>query len=112
MMGRLGRAGPEDMALRQRMMAAEAQRGQGPQFQGSGRPEWQSVGAKEAIRRVSPGGPIQAMSSAMGQTMPMGVRPGTGAQGGYYASQPGAMGTFARATGARAPEQPRWMGRG
>jgi hypothetical protein len=129
-MGRLGQAGPEDMALRQRMMAAEAKRGQGPQFQGQGRPGWQSVGPKEAISRLGPGSrgqnrampgaaggpnPNAAMQigNAMGGQTPLGPRPGTGAQGGYAAYQAGPMGMLEQQNPGmvKPAEQTQWMPR-
>jgi hypothetical protein len=104
MMGRLNPSvNPEDIALRQRMFAAEAKRGTGPQFQGSGRPEWQQASAVEAVRRLGP---------AMGQ--PIGGSPDLGSAaraGGYYASRPGPMGYTWR-TSPTTVEQPRWMSRG
>jgi hypothetical protein len=101
------------------MFQSAAAAGTGPQFQGPGRPEWQQVGGQEAVSRanVMQGGPqIQNMGNAMGAG-PATTGPGAGRgnqaarQGGYYASQPGAMGTFARQTGAKPLEQPKWMAR-
>src|SRR5262252_3512165 len=114
MQARLGQGTPEDAALQQRMYAAQAQAGQGPQFQGLGRPDWQTANPLESIRRanevagisqgVSPMGPAQAQAmpgqeqgalirgvgDAMGKSIPGSPDGGAAARkAGYYASTPG-----------------------
>jgi hypothetical protein len=128
---RLGQGTPEDMALRQRMMQAEAQRGMGPQYQGLGRPSWQEANPLESIRRAnemvpgagraqaqarpgqSQGALIQAVGQTMGGPSGGGTAPlGAGQrQAAYYASSPGAMGRAWRSNPVPI-EQPRWMPRG
>jgi hypothetical protein len=130
MMSRLGPSGtPEDIAMRQQLFAAQAKAGTGPQFQGSGRPEWQSVGATGAVSRIMPGAqdpraygsPLSqgAQIQRLGNTMgagPTTTGPGAGQgnqaarQAGYSAYKPGALGAFSRANPAKV-EQPRWMAR-
>jgi hypothetical protein len=134
MMGRLGTSTtPEDIAMRQKMFQAEAMRGQGPQFQGSGRPDWQSVGAAGAVGRVMPGAgqdprmygsplgagaQIQRLGNTMGPG-PTTAGPGAGQasstamRAGYEAYKPGAMGQFARTNPAttKPAENTRWMQR-
>jgi len=128
MMARLGPStNPEDIALRQRMFQVAQQAGTGPQFQGSGRPEWQQVGAQEAVHRVSPGVNMQNpmmygdQIARLGNTMggPSAIRPGTNTSPGskaaratgYAASRPGAMGQLYRTNPAKL-ETTKWMGRG
>lgn len=118
-MGRLGPSGtPEDIALRQKMFQTQQQAGQGPQYQGLGRPQWQQVQPTEAISRANTmggGAQLQNLGQAMGKSGAEsgGKNPAGQAarQGGYFASQMGAMGKAWRQNPVPL-EQPRWMGRG
>lgn len=103
MQAQLARGTPQDLALQQQYMARQAAAGTGPQFQGAGRPGWQTSNAGQDMQRIA---------DSMGKSIPQGANAGQAArQAGYYASQPTSMGQLWRSNPTQL-EVTKWMGRG